>query len=208
MVQFLSIIFFFDFFNFCWVFQKFPIICVTLYNNDDDDDNDNNNNNNNKVMLDCTLLYYWIPLQHTSLSAFITASPKLMTSLFEYRTMGWVDCERLKVDNTDYNTNVRWVPKEHSSFCGNLRHHQIPCRQLASDSHKTHTNPLLLVAKLHQPNAERRIHIEKARIGVEPGKWDGEKNEIICLKKNTSRCISTAGLWPWVRNAVVVLRGL
>ena len=34
MVQFLSIIFFFlDFFNFCWVFQKFPFffLCVTLY---------------------------------------------------------------------------------------------------------------------------------------------------------------------------------
>jgi hypothetical protein len=32
MVQFLSIIFFFfDFFNFCWVFQKFPFFCVTLY---------------------------------------------------------------------------------------------------------------------------------------------------------------------------------
>ena len=33
MVQFLSIIFFFlYFFNFCWVFQKFPFFCVTLYN--------------------------------------------------------------------------------------------------------------------------------------------------------------------------------
>ena len=32
MVQFLSIIFFFlDFFNFCWVFQKFPFFGVTLY---------------------------------------------------------------------------------------------------------------------------------------------------------------------------------
>ena len=32
MVQFLSIIFFFfDFFNFCWGFQKFPFFCVTLY---------------------------------------------------------------------------------------------------------------------------------------------------------------------------------
>ena len=32
MVQFLSINFFFlDFFNFCWVFQKFPFFCVTLY---------------------------------------------------------------------------------------------------------------------------------------------------------------------------------
>ena len=31
MVQFLSI-FFFYFFNFCWVFQKFPFFCVTLYN--------------------------------------------------------------------------------------------------------------------------------------------------------------------------------
>ena len=31
MVQFLSIIFFLDFFNFCWVFQKFPFLCVTLY---------------------------------------------------------------------------------------------------------------------------------------------------------------------------------
>ena len=30
MVQFLSIIFFLDFFNFCWVFQKFPFFCVTL----------------------------------------------------------------------------------------------------------------------------------------------------------------------------------
>ena len=29
MVQFLSIIFFF--FNFCWVFQKFPFFCVTFY---------------------------------------------------------------------------------------------------------------------------------------------------------------------------------
>ena len=32
MVQFLSIIFFWgggDFFNFCWVFQKFPFFCVT-----------------------------------------------------------------------------------------------------------------------------------------------------------------------------------
>jgi len=32
MVQFLSIIFFLDFFDFCWVFQKFPFFCVTLYN--------------------------------------------------------------------------------------------------------------------------------------------------------------------------------
>ena len=32
MVQFLSINFFFlDFFNFCWVFQKFLFFCVTLY---------------------------------------------------------------------------------------------------------------------------------------------------------------------------------
>ena len=32
MVQFLSInIFFLDFFNYCWVFQKFPFFCVTLY---------------------------------------------------------------------------------------------------------------------------------------------------------------------------------
>ena len=31
MVQFLSIFFFLDFFNFCWVFQKFPFFCVTLY---------------------------------------------------------------------------------------------------------------------------------------------------------------------------------
>ena len=31
MVQFLSIIFFLDFFNFCWGFQKFPFFCVTLY---------------------------------------------------------------------------------------------------------------------------------------------------------------------------------
>ena len=32
MVQFLSIYFFFlDFFNFCWVFQKFTFFCVTLY---------------------------------------------------------------------------------------------------------------------------------------------------------------------------------
>ena len=32
MVQFMSIIFFFfDFFNFCWVFQKFPFFCVSLY---------------------------------------------------------------------------------------------------------------------------------------------------------------------------------
>ena len=32
MVQFLSIIFFLvDFFNFCWVFQKFPFFYVTLY---------------------------------------------------------------------------------------------------------------------------------------------------------------------------------
>ena len=30
MVQFLSI-FFFYFFNFCWVFQKFPFLCVILY---------------------------------------------------------------------------------------------------------------------------------------------------------------------------------
>ena len=31
MVQFLSIIFFsLDFFNFCWIFQKFPFFCVTL----------------------------------------------------------------------------------------------------------------------------------------------------------------------------------
>ena len=28
MVQFLSINFFLDFFNFCWVFQKFPFFCV------------------------------------------------------------------------------------------------------------------------------------------------------------------------------------
>ena len=35
MVQFLSINFFFlDFFNFCWVFQKFPFFCVILYNTD------------------------------------------------------------------------------------------------------------------------------------------------------------------------------
>jgi len=32
MVHFLSINFFLDFFNFCWVFQKFPFFCVTLYN--------------------------------------------------------------------------------------------------------------------------------------------------------------------------------
>jgi len=31
MVQFVLIFFFFDFFNFCWVFQKFPFFCVTLY---------------------------------------------------------------------------------------------------------------------------------------------------------------------------------
>ena len=31
MVQFLSIFFFLDFFHFCWVFQKFPFFCVTLY---------------------------------------------------------------------------------------------------------------------------------------------------------------------------------
>ena len=31
MVQFLSINFFSYFFNFCWVFQKFPFFCVTLY---------------------------------------------------------------------------------------------------------------------------------------------------------------------------------
>ena len=32
MVQFLSINFFFlDFFNFCWVFQKFPFFCANLY---------------------------------------------------------------------------------------------------------------------------------------------------------------------------------
>ena len=31
MVQFLSIIFFFDFFNFCWVFLKVPFFCVILY---------------------------------------------------------------------------------------------------------------------------------------------------------------------------------
>ena len=31
MVQFLSINFFLDFFNFCWVFQEFPFFCVTLY---------------------------------------------------------------------------------------------------------------------------------------------------------------------------------
>ena len=31
MVQFLSIIFLLDFFNFCWVFQKFPFFCVSLY---------------------------------------------------------------------------------------------------------------------------------------------------------------------------------
>ena len=34
MVQFLSIIFFLDFFNFCWVFQNFPFFCVTLYKED------------------------------------------------------------------------------------------------------------------------------------------------------------------------------
>jgi hypothetical protein len=33
LVQFLSIkIFLLDFYNFCWVFQKFPFFCVTLYN--------------------------------------------------------------------------------------------------------------------------------------------------------------------------------
>jgi hypothetical protein len=33
MVQFLSIIFFsLDFFNFCWVFQKFPFFSVTCMN--------------------------------------------------------------------------------------------------------------------------------------------------------------------------------
>ena len=34
MDQFLSIVFFsfLDFFNFCWVFQKFPFFFVTLYN--------------------------------------------------------------------------------------------------------------------------------------------------------------------------------
>ena len=31
MVHFLSIIFFLDFFNFCWGFQNFPFFCVTLY---------------------------------------------------------------------------------------------------------------------------------------------------------------------------------
>ena len=31
MVKFLSIFFFFYFFSFCWVFQKFPFFCVTLY---------------------------------------------------------------------------------------------------------------------------------------------------------------------------------
>ena len=32
MVQFLSIIFFsWIFFNFCWVFQKFPFFCAPLY---------------------------------------------------------------------------------------------------------------------------------------------------------------------------------
>jgi len=32
MVQFLSTNFFFlDFFNFCWVFSKVPVFCVTLY---------------------------------------------------------------------------------------------------------------------------------------------------------------------------------
>jgi hypothetical protein len=31
MVQFLSIFFFLDFFNFCCVFQKFSFFCVTLY---------------------------------------------------------------------------------------------------------------------------------------------------------------------------------
>ena len=31
MVQFLSIFFFLDFFNFCWGFQKFQFFCVTLY---------------------------------------------------------------------------------------------------------------------------------------------------------------------------------
>ena len=34
MVQFLSINFFLDFFNFCRVFQKLPFLCVTLYNED------------------------------------------------------------------------------------------------------------------------------------------------------------------------------
>ena len=33
MFQFLSKCFL-DFFNFCWVFQKFPFFCVTLYNLD------------------------------------------------------------------------------------------------------------------------------------------------------------------------------
>ena len=38
MLQFLSINFFFlDFFNFCWVFQKFPFFCVTLYNTLEDE---------------------------------------------------------------------------------------------------------------------------------------------------------------------------
>ena len=31
MVQFLSIIFFLGFFNFCWGIQKFPFFCITLY---------------------------------------------------------------------------------------------------------------------------------------------------------------------------------
>ena len=31
MVQFLSIIFFLDFFNFCWVFQKFPFFVSPVY---------------------------------------------------------------------------------------------------------------------------------------------------------------------------------
>ena len=31
MVQFVNKFFFLDFFNFCWVFQKFPFFCVTLY---------------------------------------------------------------------------------------------------------------------------------------------------------------------------------
>ena len=37
MVQFLSIIFFFVFFNFCWVFQKFPFfvsLCIFLKDNE------------------------------------------------------------------------------------------------------------------------------------------------------------------------------
>ena len=31
MVQFLSIFFFLDFFNFCWVFQKFPFFCHPVF---------------------------------------------------------------------------------------------------------------------------------------------------------------------------------